>query len=279
MIGIRLVLTMGHDRFKEGSTSHGSLAVSPDGRCFATATEYCDIALWDTHTGAHIATLEHAGETYSLEFLADGHLTSGNDDGKVSVWDTVTGTHVRTVDAHSDQITGLSASQSKLASGSKDKKVRVWDTETWECMRMFECDQEVVSVVLYPNGDRVAACTNWMLYVWNTETQQLIASKNINYCQSVAVSNDGKWLAVASDVYDASTFDCIWSHHRGSDSVSFSPDSSQLVSASYIDDKVSLIDVQTGKIVKSFQHDLGWRAIFSHDGTRVLSGESCSVPL
>ena len=118
----------------------------------------------------------------------------------------------------------------------------------------------------------------------DTATQQLIASKNISYCYDVAVSNDGKWLAVGAydesiSLYDASTLDCIWSYGRRGCSVSFSPDSSQLVSANFKDAKVSLIDVQTGNLVNSFKHVDVRRAVFSHDGTRVLSGESCSVAL
>ena len=216
----------------------------------------------------------------SLEFLANGQLVSGNRHGEISVWDTVTGARVRTVDAHSGWITHLSASQSKLASASLDGTVRVWDTATWECMRTFQCDDEVRSVALYPNGERVAACTKENLFVWDTATQQLIASKDVSDCRDVAVSSDGKWLAVGSfnstSLYDASTLDCIWSCVGYSHSVSFSPDSSQLVSTSR---KVSLIDVPTGNLVNSFKHSDVERAVFSHDGTRVLSGESCSVAL
>ena len=193
-------------------------------------------------------TLDHAGGICSLEFLPDGQLASGNTDGEISLWDAVTGSRVRTVDAHSDWIRSLSASQSKMASGSHDNTVRVWDTATWECMRTFECDDEVLSVVLYPSGGRVAACTREKLFVWDTATQQLIASENISLCLDVAVSYDGKWLAVGADestsLYDASTLDCIWSHDRWSNSVSFSPDSSQLVSANYYNNKVELFDVQ-----------------------------------
>ena len=97
------------------------------------------------------------------------------------------------------------------------------------------------------------------------------------------MSNDGKWLAVASigttSLYDASTLDCIWSHDLRSLSVSFSPDSCLLVSANLFDDKAKLLDVQTGNVLKSFKHDRVFKAVFSRDGSRVLSGESCSVAL
>ena len=267
------------DRRDENDMWLVSLVVSPDGRCFATAADSCDIALWDAQTGTHITTLDHAGEIYSLEFLPSGQLASGNDNGEISLWDTVTGSRVRTIKAHSDTIISLSALQSKLASGSKDKTVRMWDTTTWECTS-FECDHAVESVSLYSNGDRVAVCTSEKIYVWETATQKLIWSENVRECRGVAVSNGGKRLAVAAEktisLYDASTLDCIWSHDRQSYSVSFSLDSSQLVSANFNNGKVELLDVQTGNLVKSFEHGGVERAVYSYDGTRGLSGESHS---
>ena len=50
------------------------------------AADHLDIALWDAQTGTHIETLEYAGGIYSLEFLADGQLASGNEP---SLWERV----------------------------------------------------------------------------------------------------------------------------------------------------------------------------------------------
>ena len=276
MIEMRLALTF--DGRRSGrEIRNASLALSPDGRCFAIVAGKCRITLWDVQTGTHMMTLEYAGEILSLEFVADDQLASGNPYGEILVWDIVTGTRVRTVEAHCYWIFSLSASQSKLASGSWDKTAQVWDTTSWECMCTFECDSHVTSVALYPNCDRVAACTSKIVYVWDTTTQQLIVSKNLSECNGVAVSSDGKWLAVASSatsLYDASTLDCVWSHDRDSSFVSFSLDSSQLVSIR--SQEVVLLDVQTGNCVKSFHHLSVARAVVSHDGTRLLSGESCS---
>ena len=55
----------------------------------ATAADNGDIALWDAQTGTHIATLEYAGDIYSLVFLANGQLASGNRDNRdePSLWE------------------------------------------------------------------------------------------------------------------------------------------------------------------------------------------------
>ena len=70
-----------NDRNDENAEVDTSLAASPDGRCFATAAYKCDIALWDSHTGTHITTVEQAG-VYSLEFLATANLYLGTTTGK-----------------------------------------------------------------------------------------------------------------------------------------------------------------------------------------------------
>ena len=91
-------------------------------------------------------------------------------------------------------------------------------------------------------------------------------------------------LAVAPDeivLYNASIPDCIWAHDRPSYSVSFSPDSCQLVSVHvhFYNCEVELLDIQTGSLAKSFKRGKVLRTVFSRDGTRVLSGESCFVAM
>ena len=232
-------------------------------------------------------TLQHAGDIIALEFLHDGYLASSNGNGEVTLWETATGTRVRAVDAHS-YITCFSASRTRLAFGTRDNTVQMWDAApwdlvldatSWKCISSFECDDWVRSVALIPSCERVAACTEEMIYVWEMVTQQLIA-RNLSRGRDVAVSRDGKWLAVASSktiLYDASTLDCIWSHDIECNSVSFSPDSHQLVCGH--SGGVQLLNVQAGSRVNSFQHESVQRAVFFHDGTRVISGKSCSFAL
>ena len=246
-----------------------SVALSPDGRHFATGADECDIALWDVHTGTHIITFERAVHICSLEFFPNGQLASGNGIGEISLWDVVTGSRVRTVQAHGSKIISLSASHSRLASGSWDRTVRVWDTTSWQCISTLECVSAVASVALYqlyPNGDRVAC----ELY----DTVRMIMGH-------VAVSNNGKWLAVAREdtiaLYDVTTFDCIWSIDCESGFISFSPNDSRLVSAS--DGQIKLFDVQNGDYIKSFDHSFVVRAVYSRDGTRLISGELYSVTM
>ena len=42
---------------------------------------------------------------------------------------------------------------------------------------------------------------------------------------------------------------------------------------------MQLLDIETVNLAKSFKHDRALSAVFSRDGTRVLSGESCFVAM
>ena len=72
-----------NDRNDEDTRGIASLALSQDGRCFATAEEDCDIALWDAESGAHITRLEYNGEVFLLEFLSDSQLVPGSWGGEI----------------------------------------------------------------------------------------------------------------------------------------------------------------------------------------------------
>ena len=112
----------------------------------------------------------------------------------------------------------------------------------WPESRKVASTPPTLFCLVCANADRVAACTGKTLYMWDTVTQQLIASENLlmhldlwdSDIAVVAVSRNGKWLAVASkeiiSLYDASTLDCLWSRDNQSEFISFSPDDCQLVS-------------------------------------------------
>jgi len=98
---------------------------------------------------------------------------------------------------------------------------------------------------------------------------------------SAAFSPDGRRIVTASrdataKVWDAATGTIVATlsgHGARVDSVSFGPDSSRIVTAS-ADHTVRQWDARTGKLLATFDHPVGmlpWSAVFSPDGTRVLT--------
>ncbi|HEY9695382.1 MAG TPA: WD40 repeat domain-containing protein [Oculatellaceae cyanobacterium] len=74
--------------FSMGIGSADTVAISPDGKTFASGGLASSIYLWDLKTGKLLRTLEgHAGGIYALAFTQDGKtLISGSGDKSIKVW-------------------------------------------------------------------------------------------------------------------------------------------------------------------------------------------------
>ena len=118
----RVVLTVPQGR---------AIAVSADGKRFATTGEDGTATVWETDTGTRLLTLRgHKGAVNGIAFSPDGSLlATAGDDRTVRLWDAASGRQVHVLRGHRKLVLGVAFSPdgSLLATSSKDGTVRIWD--------------------------------------------------------------------------------------------------------------------------------------------------------
>ncbi len=118
------------------SGAHPPIAVSPDGRTLAAATDVSQgvsIGLFDPSSGERTATLAgHRQRVDRLAFSPDGTmLASGGDDRLVITWDLESGQQRAVYEGHAGGVNALAFNPdgTTLWSGGDDRAIFVWDLQ------------------------------------------------------------------------------------------------------------------------------------------------------
>ncbi|BAY31968.1 WD-repeat protein [Nostoc carneum NIES-2107] len=106
------------------------VAISPDGKTFATGVRDNAIKLWDVNSGKLIYTLTgHTAEVRSVTFSPDGKsLASGSQDGTIKLWNISTGKLIGTLTAQKEKVWSVAFNPDgkTLASTSQDGIINIW---------------------------------------------------------------------------------------------------------------------------------------------------------
>ncbi len=281
-----------------------SVAFSPDSQTLASGSDN-QIRLWDVSTGAEIRSLEGLSSdcnVKSIAFSPDGRLLASGcsydpDNRMIKLWDVGTGKEIRSLEGHHFvESVAFSPDGQMLASGGSSgfgvSTARLWDTDTGIEIRLLNWNDDVYSVVFSPDGRTLASGGNDVVKLWDVGTGKEIRSLTCDYCvHSVAFSPDGQTLAYGSS-YDGVSKINLWDVSTGAEirshemhpfwvySIAFSPDGQMLAvggAPRFGVSTVSLLDVGTGRGIRSLAHSDGVRSIaFSPDG-QTLAGGSFKV--
>lgn len=172
-------------------------------------------------------------------------IAAASDDHRIRLWDAASGSLRLTLNGHQDWVRALALSPDgkTLASGANDHSVVLWNSADGERLfRMPSGDKPVAAMAFHPNGQQLAVagfCER--LHIINTSTGQVSQELECPSCdvRAVAFSPDGEWMAIAGRDGQIRLWNVIAGElerdipvgHQRLRALAFSPDSRRLVAA------------------------------------------------
>lgn len=176
-----------------------------DGATFTTAGGHPNVCVYDTNTGAHMNTMVHGDEIYSLAYGRHARsLATGSFNGKVQLWDVDQARTVQQLREHTGWVWSLCFSPTDeylLVSSASDRTIRLWDTRTGCSLRTLQGHKNYIfKTVFHPNGQQLISSSNDnSIRSWDVQTGQQLQQLSMPNSAPIAISPDGNLIAVGKD--------------------------------------------------------------------------------
>jgi WD40 repeat protein/serine/threonine protein kinase len=199
---------------------------------------------------------------------------------------------VRILTGNTDMVTwsALSPDERTFFGGADDGFVHLWELETGKLLWEYKVPTKdvppwVKNVAFSPDGGVVAATFNDLIMFWETSSGELIRQidSNVNR-QKIAFHPNGEQFATIGSeeqshlvIWDYASGEVVRQFERGSyiEDIVYIEDGSAILIAG-VDGVLTLIDPQTGQVIREFEHYQGTNSIrlryvaISPDGTQVM---------
>jgi WD40 repeat protein len=201
-----------------------TVTFSTDGKKLLTTCNDGNVRVWDAATGSLMFTLSgHSGVVNGAAFSPDdSHIITVSSDRTARLW-SIQGKLIKVLEAHNNAIrhVAFSPDGSFVATGSDDFTVQVWHAVDGAAVGALGGHGGAIYALFFPSNDRiVSASADGTVRLWNVlSAQPLVVSDKRSYNGGAsAVSDDGT-----------------------------------LVSMSWGDSEVRIIDIASGKIVTTLK--------------------------
>ncbi len=175
-----------------------AVAVSPDGKLFASGGDDNNTLIWEG--GKSTTHASDQGRVKALAFSPDGkRLAIGTDIGNVQVWDFATKKDLfsnRALEGRISQIAFMPDGKTFVVA-SVDHTLRILDTATGkEKAKLAAHKYDVRGLAIAKDGKTIFSCdTNGDLITWKANKPSKPQAMNKAECHALAMSPDGKSLA------------------------------------------------------------------------------------
>jgi serine/threonine protein kinase len=187
----------------------GAIAVTSDGLLLAELAADSRITIWDLSQQRTRQTWDAGKGTIArLAFSPDGRiLLTGDKAGNLTAWRSADATQVTQWRAHERPISEFAFSPDgrRLASADASGELRIWKStgDTWQPAHTLPDAPPTLSALTFsPDGEWLTAVgAGTDIYIWDADTGALAhrITTDRKQLRALAVSDDGKLVAVASD--------------------------------------------------------------------------------
>jgi len=271
----------------QGGDEIFALAMSPDGKLFASGTYYNGaVQIWDSRLHYPVGDAGSHECVTSLCFSPDSRwLVSGSFDKTLRMWDCGTGLAIGPpLLGHTSYVSSVCTDGEIIISGSGDETIRIWSCDTHELIGAPIHVGGNVSAVALSNDGHIGAGVGCDVLTFHVETRRHVAlmKGHTKSVLTVAFSPDNSRIASGS----SDKMICIWDvqtgilkqSHEGYEgdvtSVAYSLDGEWIASGSE-DKTIRIWESQTGRLVclpLKGHTDLVGCLSFSPDTFQLISG-------
>src|SRR5262249_28509196 len=247
----------------EQSSNFGPFTFSPDGKTLVTSCYDKTIRFWDVATRKErLQVKSHDEYPVSIAFSPDGKTlaTCGSKvtearpwDRRTAIrlWDATTGKEIREFKGHPDIYSSIAFSRDGklLAAGGVRGRIQLWDVATGKEPNLPPASDSLRSVAFTPDGEKLVS--------WGSRTGVPGDGEAIIFWNP----SGGRELRRFSD-YTAKV-----------SSVALSPQGKIAAVGTWLDTKISLVDLATGKKLRELPDSHYGPMAFTSDGQILLTAD------